>query len=74
MICKIAFLLGSFGCGTALIALVESIDTAGRINQLLLAGKERMAVRANFHMKVFAQRRTRFESVPTGTDDRDLVV
>lgn len=74
MICKIAFLLGSFGCGTTLIALVESIDASGRIDELLLARKERMTVRTNFHMKVFAQRRTRFERVSTGTDHRDLVV
>ena len=34
------------------IALIEAIDSPGSIDQLLLAGKERVASRANFDVQV----------------------
>lgn len=46
----------------AVLAL-ESLDTAGRIDEPLLARIERMAVRANFDMKL-SERGARFKSVP----------
>ncbi len=48
-------MLGSgcaFGCGFLAIALVEAIDASRRIDQLLLAGKERVASRTNFNVQV----------------------
>ena len=63
---------GAFGFFT--VALVEAVDTSRGINELLLAGKERVAVRADFDVQVLAQRRAGPEGVPAGTDHRDLVV
>jgi hypothetical protein len=45
----------------AVLAL-ESLDAAGRIDQALLAGIERMAVRTDFDMKLF-QRGVCFKGV-----------
>jgi hypothetical protein len=48
-------MLGSgcaFGCGFLAIALVEAIDASCGIDQLLLAGKERVASRTNFNVQV----------------------
>ncbi len=38
------------------VTLLEAIDTSAGIYQLLLAGKERMALRANFNTKIFLGR------------------
>src|SRR5438128_2154333 len=43
------------------IAPIESINAPGRINQLLLAGKEWMTSRANLDMQVAFASRTRLE-------------
>src|SRR5580765_8066377 len=48
------------------IAAVESVDAAGRINQLLLAGEERMAGRADFHVQVFLLGRPCFKTLAAG--------
>ena len=48
-------MLGSgcaFGGGFLAIALVEAIDASCGIDQLLLAGKERVASRTNFNVQV----------------------
>jgi len=49
---------------------VEAIYAAGRVDQLLLAGKERMAGRANFNVQIAFARRARFESLATGAGYR----
>jgi len=45
------------------ITPIESIHASGRINQLLLAGKERMAGGTDFHMQLAFTRRSRLESL-----------
>ena len=42
--------LGLLGGVAGAELLLESLDAAGRIDKLLLAGKERVAIRANFGM------------------------
>jgi hypothetical protein len=41
----------------------ETLDTAGRIHQLLFAGKKRVALGTNFHANVFF-RRSHLNNVP----------
>src|SRR5262245_8285195 len=41
------------------VFLLESLDAARRLNQLLFAGEERVAVRADFHVNVFLRRTSR---------------
>jgi hypothetical protein len=55
------------------IALLETIDTAGRVNKLLLARKERMAFRANFDVKTFFGR-SRLNDLAAGANDRCFFV
>jgi hypothetical protein len=50
----------------ARVFLAEFIDPTTRVDDLLLARVERMAVRADFDLQVVAQRRTRDERVPAG--------
>jgi hypothetical protein len=38
---------------------LETLDAARRVNQLLFAGEERVAVRADFHVNVFLRRTSR---------------
>jgi hypothetical protein len=53
--------------GGLLVFLGEALDAAGRIQQLLLAGKERVAIRANLDaQKLALHRRSRRESMPAG--------
>jgi hypothetical protein len=42
----------AFGSGFLAIALVEAINPSGSIDQLLFAGEERVASRANFDVQV----------------------
>jgi hypothetical protein len=51
-----------------LVFLTKPLDAAGRVDQLLLAGKKRMALRANFHADVLFSR-TDFDAVAAGTFD-----
>src|SRR6266404_96722 len=62
--------------GRRLLAItpIKSIDTAGGIDQFLLAGKERMAGRTDFHVQIAFTRRTRLESLAAGTGHCDFVV
>jgi hypothetical protein len=46
----------------------EPLDTAGRIHQLLFAGKKRVAFGTNFHADVFF-RRSNLNNVAAGTLD-----
>jgi hypothetical protein len=56
--------------------LLEALDASSSIDKLLLTGKERVAVRANFDSEdIAAGRRTCFKlGVTTGTVDRDGVI
>ena len=53
--------------------LVEAINTSTGVNQLLLAGIERVALGADFNTNVLLGR-TSGKSVATGTADRGLFV
>src|SRR3954471_16305069 len=65
-------LLAAAGAGTGQPAL-EALDATARIDQLLLAGVERMAVGADLHVHV-ALRGTRHELVPAGAAHGGLCV
>ena len=59
--------------------LLEAVDAAGRVDQLLLAGEERMALRADLDAQLFlgraggpAPRRTRSGRGPADTSDGSL--
>src|SRR5438128_9687355 len=74
-------LLGSFrlrGGGFRRIALgvfaSEALDAAGGVQQFLLAGKERMARRADFHIDVATMRRARDERISTGAVHPHFVI
>ena len=56
--------------------LLEALDAAGGIDQLLLAGEERMAVRADFYaQRLASEGRARFKLVSTARAmDADRVV
>ena len=41
------------------VFLLETLDAARSVNQLLFAGEERVAVRADFHVNVFLRRTSR---------------
>ena len=55
--------------GTASITLVKAVNASGRIDQFLLAGKERVACRTNFYMQVVFHSRPGLKSAAAGTDD-----
>jgi hypothetical protein len=54
--------------------LLEAIDAAFRIDELLTASEKRMTVRANFHADIAFVSRTRTERVGTRTDHVDFLV
>ena len=56
------------------ITLLEPVNTSRSVDQLLLAGKERVARRTNFYMQFVLQRRTRLERTAACTSHRYLVV
>src|SRR5215208_7844266 len=60
--------------GLLAVTLVEAVNAAGRVNQLLLAREERMALRADLDVEVVLLRRARLELVAAGAVDVDLVV
>lgn len=55
------------------VFLSELFYSAGGVDEFLLAGKERMAIRANFHMDI-AHRGTGFDHMATGTSDRRRLI
>jgi hypothetical protein len=59
--------LGSFG-----LAGLEFVDAAGGVDELLLAGVERVAVRANFHGNILHGRVSREGSVAAVAVDGGL--
>ena len=57
------------------ILLLEPLHAAARVNQLLLAGEERMALGTDFHVQdVALVSGARLESAATSADDSDLVI
>jgi len=52
----------------------EALDAARSVDQLLLAGEKRVAVRADFRVDVAFVRGTGSEAVATGTNDANFVV
>src|ERR1700683_585182 len=60
--------------GSGRVLLAELIDTPTGIHDFLLARVERVAVRANFHLQVLANRRARLELVTAAASDGDLFI
>lgn len=60
--------------GTTCITLVKAVNASRRIDQLLLAGEERMARRANFYVQFLGHRRTRLKNAAAGTRNCKLGV
>ena len=62
-------------CCRPLVFLLEALHAACRINQLLLAGEERVAVRANFHAnQIAAESRAGLKGVPARAVHRHIVI
>jgi hypothetical protein len=60
--------------GGSRVLLAELVDATGGIDDLLLAGVERMTVRAHLDLQVVPQGRAGLEGVPAGAADGDLFV
>ena len=56
------------------VFLAEVVDAAGRIDNLLLAGIERVAVRTHFDLQIVSERRAGLERVAARAADRSLFV
>ncbi len=56
------------------ITLVKAINATGGVHQFLLAREERVALRADFHVKLFFARRAGRKSTAAGALHFDLVV
>ena len=65
---------GRFFRGFLAITPVESIHTAGGIDQFLFAGKEGMAGRTNLNMQIALAGRTGLEGLAAGAGDGYLVI
>ena len=63
------------GCLAGLFVLAaEALDASGCIDQLLFAGKERVAVGANLQVDIALVGRSGSKTIPAGTHHADLVV
>src|SRR5712672_667299 len=60
--------------GSSRVFLAELVHAAGRVDHLLLAGIERMAVRTHIDAQVLAHGRACLESVAAAAADGDLAV
>jgi len=56
------------------IATIESIDASRGINQLLLAGKKRVASRTNFHVQIAFFGRPRLKVFAARASHRNFVI
>ena len=65
---------GSSARGCRSVLLAKLVDAARGVQDLLLAGIERMAVGTDFHLEVVSQSRSRLERVPTGAGHGDFFV
>ena len=63
-----------FGCWFLAITLVEAIDTSCGIDQLLFAGKERVASRTDFYMQVIFASRPGLERLAARAGDSYFVI
>src|SRR5690348_10004732 len=68
------FLGRRLGCALAGIFLAEFLDAARSIDDLLLAGIERVARRAHLHMQVLVQRGSRGPRVAAAAGDSYLTI
>ena len=59
------------GCS---VFLAELVNAAGRIDNLLLTGIERVAVRAHFDLQIVSEGRAGLERIAARAIDRDLFV
>ena len=64
----------AFDSGFLAIALVEAIDASRGIDQLLFAGEERVASRANFDVQVALLRGAGFKALAASASNCDLDV
>ena len=64
----------SSATGGCRVFLAEFVDAASGVDDFLLARVERMAVRADFHLEVVSQCRTRLEGVAAGAAHIDFFV
>ena len=60
--------------GRGRVLLAEFVHSAGRVDDLLLARVERMAVRTHFDLQVVSQSRLRLERVAAGAAHVDFLV
>src|SRR5579864_666403 len=56
------------------ILAAEALHAAGGVHQLLLAGEERMAVRADFYADIALMGRPGHEGIPAGAMHTDFVI
>jgi hypothetical protein len=56
------------------VFLLEAIDAASGVHDLLLTGEERVTAGAYFHGKIFTQRGTGSEAVATATGYLDITI
>ena len=56
------------------VLLAELVDAASGVEDLLLAGVERMAVRAHFDLQIVSQSRPRLERIPAGAGHGNFFV
>jgi len=56
------------------IATIESINAPCRINQLLLAGKKRMAGRTNFHVQIVFARGTSLKGLAASAGNCNFLI
>jgi hypothetical protein len=54
--------------------LLEAIDTTTGIQDLLLAGVERVALRTNINVNIFAHSRARLDHIATTTGGRNVLI
>src|SRR5690348_6567276 len=66
--------LSAFGLGRATVLLVEAVDAARRVHQLLLAREERVADRADVHAEVATGREGLVDRPASARDLGRLVV
>ncbi len=66
--------LDFLGRARDLVLLFEAVDASGGVHQLLLAGEEGVAGRADFHADIALVRGPGFEAVPAGAGDVHFVI
>jgi hypothetical protein len=67
-------LLRLFRSIAAGITTVKAVNASGRVNEFLFSGKERVALGADFDVKILAHRRARLKSISARAGDGDLFI